>query len=77
MAYLLRSLKIDKIEVPQAFAAAAAACRLLPLQVHLATDAGVPELAASVKADLNGAYPASPVFGFVTAAAAAAAAPAQ
>ncbi|KAG2427994.1 hypothetical protein HXX76_011980 [Chlamydomonas incerta] len=52
MAYLLRSLKLDKVEV------------------HLATDAGVPELAAGVKADLNGAYPASPVFGFVTAAAA-------
>ncbi len=50
MAYLLRALKVDS------------------LQVHLATDAGVGEIAASVKVDVSGAYPASPVFGFVTAA---------
>lgn len=42
--------------------------KLDELHVHLVTDAGVSELAASVKADISGAYPAAPVFGFVTAA---------
>ncbi|EFJ52544.1 hypothetical protein VOLCADRAFT_103034 [Volvox carteri f. nagariensis] len=43
--------------------------KLDALHVHLVTDAGVSEIAAGVKADVKGAYPASPVFGFVTAAA--------
>ncbi|GFR47083.1 hypothetical protein Agub_g8770 [Astrephomene gubernaculifera] len=48
------------------------ALKLEALQVHLVTDPGVGELAASVRADPAGAYPGSPVFGFVMEAAPAA-----
>ncbi|GIL94940.1 hypothetical protein Vretimale_1053 [Volvox reticuliferus] len=43
--------------------------KLDALHVQLVTDPGVNEVASGVKADITGAYPASPVFGFVTTAA--------
>lgn len=45
--------------------------KLEALHVHLVSDPGVAEVAAGVRADVTNAYPGSPVFGFVTAAAAA------